>query len=357
MTSKRPERGLEEPKTERNQEGNEIALTESLDTNTALIKHMLNTPRLKIDNFDVGEIATTRVSVFYVEGIADPKIVQDVETRIKELKIKYVPHSIVISDELNEPGLAPFQGFKITERFDSVTAALMGGRVLVIVDNTPLGIVVPHLFLENFMAAAEYTTSMQHLTARILRVFTFLLGIYTPSLYLIMAKFHLQDLPEGWRPFFKGEELLDVPIEIIIIYIFVRISSDIVYRINNNMIFILSILFGAILSNLSAEKAIINPYAITIITFGFLAALGLQRRMGSGTAVLTHTFFITSFFLDWKGLAVVSLIAFLRIATGRVYGVPFLSPLIPPRFAEWKDTIFGRGKVKDIINREHKLRK
>lgn len=47
-----------------------------------LIRRKLKTSRLKVEDMTIGLLSKTDVKVIYLEGIADPKMVQEVKARL-----------------------------------------------------------------------------------------------------------------------------------------------------------------------------------------------------------------------------------------------------------------------------------
>jgi spore germination protein KA len=352
-----PERSLTEPSTERNLEGQELAFTELLATNIKVIRHQINTRRLKVKYFTLGSITKTRVAVLHMDGLADPDTVQDVYSRITGLDVKYVPTHKVVGDELQDDGLWPFYGYLTVERFDAVCGGLMNGRVITIVDNSPLAIIVPSLFLEKFTFAGDYSASLGRFSGRWIRLFQYILYIYIPVAYIVMSKFYADTVPKAYMPFLKGEELLSMPYEIIIILVLVRTILDTTFRINVNLILMFSILCGAVFSILATETLLLNQYVLALVAISELVGFSLIKRLGRSMIVLQTTMSIAGYFLSWQGVALATGIVLLRMVLGKSFGVPYMSPLLPLRPRELWDTILFLGPMKKIINKTHRLKK
>ena len=60
---------------------------ENIRNNTALIRRIINTEDLIIENISVGKITKTKVAVCYLKSIANDNLVSEVKFRINNLKI------------------------------------------------------------------------------------------------------------------------------------------------------------------------------------------------------------------------------------------------------------------------------
>src|SRR5699024_5389089 len=80
-------RGIEEPVTQTVIRGPRESFTETLLTNTALIRRKIKSPNLWMESMTIGEQTKTFVSIMYMHGIVDPKIVEEVRERLDRINI------------------------------------------------------------------------------------------------------------------------------------------------------------------------------------------------------------------------------------------------------------------------------
>ena len=81
-----------------------------------------------------------------MKDIADPKLVDEVVTRIQKLEIDDPLESGYIEQLIEENVMSPFQQVQNTERPDRVIGALLEGRVAILLDGTPYALIVPVTF-------------------------------------------------------------------------------------------------------------------------------------------------------------------------------------------------------------------
>lgn len=95
-------RSIEEPITESTIRGSREGFTESLRVNTALVRFRIKTLQLKMISFKIGTKTKTDIVLAYIDGIADPKVIDKVKKRIKKIKIDAVLESGYIEEFIED---------------------------------------------------------------------------------------------------------------------------------------------------------------------------------------------------------------------------------------------------------------
>jgi spore germination protein KA len=67
---------------------------------------------------------------------------------------------------------------------------------------------------------------------------------------------------------------------------------------------------------------------------------------------LRYIFVIVAYYLGFPGIIIGSTFVFIYMVSLRSIGVPYLSPFIPFRLAELKDSLY-RGNLETIVNSKH----
>ena len=162
-------RAIAEPEIEVSLRGPREAYTESLRTNTALIRKRIKNPNLWMESFKIGTVTQTDVAIMYVNGIANDKIVQELRNRLNRIDIDQVP----IPGILNNLSKIKFYTFPTTyhsERPDVTAADLAEGKIAIVVDGSPFVITVPTLFIEFFKQPMITMHGLISFVLRLLRV-------------------------------------------------------------------------------------------------------------------------------------------------------------------------------------------
>lgn len=82
-----PQRAIEDPQLEASLKGAHQGFVETGMQNIALIRRYLPNRELKIKEFWIGDRGATRVSILFLQDVAHPEVLQEMEDRIKQIKI------------------------------------------------------------------------------------------------------------------------------------------------------------------------------------------------------------------------------------------------------------------------------
>ena len=81
------QRGISEPKIEKSLKGGKDCFVEVLRTNTALVRRRIYNPALKAKSVTLGRKSRTKAVIMYVDGVADPAIIEELERRLDAVDI------------------------------------------------------------------------------------------------------------------------------------------------------------------------------------------------------------------------------------------------------------------------------
>lgn len=190
------DRGVTETSAENVVRGPREAFSESIRTNTALVRRKIKDPDLRLETQQIGRRTQTNVSIMFIQGIANEKIVQEVRDRLAVIDVDGILESGYIEEIIQDKTLTPFPTIYNTERPDVVAAELLEGKVVILVDGTPFVLVVPALFV-SFLHAAEDYYQRADISSflRMLRYLSIFISLLAPSLYVAISTFHQEMLP------------------------------------------------------------------------------------------------------------------------------------------------------------------
>ncbi len=185
-----PARGVEEPETDKSMRGSRDGFVETVVFNTAMIRRRIRDPHLIMKMEDVGDSSRADVAVCYMEDRVDPKLLEQVESRLRSVKVGELKmnQQTVAETLFRRKWFNPFPKFKYTERPDTATACLLEGKIVILVDNSPSALILPTSVLDMIEEANDYY--FPPLTGIYLKVsrslITFLTVFLTPVYLLLM---------------------------------------------------------------------------------------------------------------------------------------------------------------------------
>ena len=208
-----PVRGVEEPEKDKVLRGSRDGFVETVVFNTALIRRRIRDPKLVMSIQSAGESSHTDIVVCYMEDRADLELVGRIKERISHIQVQGLTMS---QESLAEALIStkwhnPFPKTRYTERPDTASAALLEGRIVVLVDNSPSAMILPSGIFDFFREADDYYfPPITGTYLRITRIVIFLLTLFLTPLWLLLVE-HPQWIPP-WLAFIGVSEPNGVPI-------------------------------------------------------------------------------------------------------------------------------------------------
>ena len=123
-------------------------------------------------------------------------MVETARYRISRLDVESILESGYLEEYIEDAPYSPFATIGYSEKPDVVAAKILEGRVAIAVDGTPFVLTAPMLFIESFQTAEDYYTRPLYATLlRILRLFAYLLTVFSPAIYIALTAFHQELIP------------------------------------------------------------------------------------------------------------------------------------------------------------------
>lgn len=189
-------RSINEPSTEAVVRGPKESFTEVLRVNTSLIRRRVKDPGLRFKATQVGRRSRTDVVIAYIEGLANPGLLEELQRRLACVNLDGVLDSGVLEQLLEDAPMSPFPQMEVTERPDSVAAALLQGRLAVLVDGSPFVLLVPAVLWSLYCSPEDYYQRWVIASfVRFIRQLALFLSLLMPSIYIAIISYHPEMLP------------------------------------------------------------------------------------------------------------------------------------------------------------------
>lgn len=337
-------RGIEEPVSEGLLRGPRAGFTETLSDNTALLRRHGKNESLQMIQFKVGERAQKKLIVAYMRDIANSELVDEVIRRIEAIDMDYLPESGYVEQLIEDNSLSLFQQAQNTERPDRVIGALMEGRVAILLDGTPFVLIVPVTFSMLLQSPEDYYERwIPASLLRILRFFTAFLAVFTPAIYISFISFNQGLIPTELVVTII-ESRLSVPFPSIIEALLMEVSIEILreagIRLPKPIGPAMGIVGGLIIGDAAVNAGIISPFLVIVVAVTAISSFAIPSYSAGITLRMLR--FLAMFFAAFLGLFGTVLFFILlcsHLAKLKSFGVPYISPLSPFRWNDWKDFI------------------
>jgi spore germination protein KA len=363
-------RSIREPDMEVIIKGPRDGFTENLRTNTALLRRRIEHPSLRFDAIKIGKKTRTDINIAYIQGLANPDLVNEVKRRIQRIDTDGILAAGFIEQFIEDAPFSIFATVGYTERPDVCCAKLMEGRVAILTDGTPVVNTVPFLFVESFQSPDDYNFRPFYMTlVRWFRYSAFVISILLPPVYVALSSYHQELIPtpllismaaatEG-TPFPALVEAIGMG------FIF-EILREAGIRIPRPYGQAVSIVGALVIGDATVSAGLVGAPLVIVVAFTAIASF-LVPTLADVAAVLRVILTILAGILGAFGLNGGLIVIYVHLASLRSFGVPYLSPLAPLMPKDLKDVavraplwaMFSRPKAldsEDQIRQEFKLR-
>ncbi|MFF5996170.1 spore germination protein [Lysinibacillus sp. KU-BSD001] len=343
-TKSAKDRAISEPTTESVIRGPQEAFTETLRTNTALIRRKIKSPNLWIKSRVIGQETQTDIAIMYINGIANDKIVQEVLDRLDRIEIDGILESNYIEEMIRDSKFSIFPTVYNSERPDVIAGELLEGRIAILVDGTPFVLIVPALFI-SFLQTAEdyYHNAIISSFIRLIRFFGISLSLVAPSLYVAITTFHQEMLPTPLLiSIYSQREGVPFPafVEALIMEIAFEILREAGIRMPRMIGPAVSIVGTLIVGQAAVEAGIVSAVMVIIVALTAICSfLFPAYGLSNAVRVLRFPLMILSGMFGLVGLMVGIMLIILHLCSLRSFGVPYMSPFAPLIVKDQKDTL------------------
>ncbi len=324
------------------------AFNENFNTNLGLIRRRLRSSDLHTKTFYVGRKTKAKLAILYMKSIAMPKNVEEIEKKIKKIDTDGILDISYLKRYLKEKNTF-FPTMMTTERPDKSAMALLEGKIVLVLDNSPYVLILPSFFIDFFHTPDDYYQKDTTITfIRIIRLFAFLISIFVPAFYIAVTTHNQDAIPLSFLINFTAQRQ-NVPFSCLTEALFMSLSFEILRESDLRKPSVtgtaISILGGLILGDAAVSAGLISPIMIIVISISAISGLAFSSiEMTSCIRTFRFLLLFLSFAFGIFGIYIGLLILIATLNTTSTLGLPYLSPISPFIKSEWKDSFI---KVND----------
>jgi len=335
-------RAIDEPDSEPGVRGPKDGFVESLDTNMSLVRRRIKTSRLKSETFQVGLLTKTKLVVCYVKGIANDKVVQEVKKRIARINVDSILSANHIEELIMDEAFSLFPLVQYTERPDKTAASLLEGRVVILVDNSPMPLIVPITFISLLQAAEDYYNNAVFATfVRLLRFIAVNIALLLPAITVAGFSFHQELLPTSLISTVSGARQglpLPIVIEILMIEFAFELLREAGVRLPKTIGQAISTVGGLVVGQAAVNAGFVSPISVIVVATTAIASFTISNyAAGTALRILRFILIILAGFLGGVGILADLMIILFHLCSLRSFGIPYLSPFAPLSLGDLKD--------------------
>lgn len=328
------QRSVDTPNNEIVIKGPHEAFVENIRTNTSLIRRIINNENLIIENVEVGKITKTKCAVCYMKNITNTDLVNEVKYRLNNLEIDSLLSAGELEQLITDSNVLGIPQVLSTERPDKATKYLLHGRVVVIVNGTPYGIIMPAVLVD-FLTSPEDTNLKVNFGnfLRYLRVLAGFITLLLPGLYVAITSFHQEILPTSLLYSILGSRE-NVPFPIIVEILVMEISFELIreagLRVPSPIGPTIGIVGALVLGQAAVSAGIVSPILIIIVAITAIASFAIPDfSFGFHLRYYRFSFILLGFMSGFLGISLGLFIYISILCSIHSFGVPFTAPFAP----------------------------
>ena len=270
-------RGIEEPTTESAVRGPRVGFNEILRSNTAQVRRWIRDPDLRVKGIKLGVRTQTDVALIYLESVANPELVTEVEKRLQKVDIDSVMESAYVQEYIEDRPYSLFPTIQVTERVDRVVAAVLEGKVAVLVDNTPFALMMPITFWQLYFSAEDYYHRWPlTILIRMIRFIAFFFSLYLPAIFIALAVHNPELIPFNLAIKIAGTRE-GTPFPVFLETLFMEVAIEVLreasIRLPGPFGQTIGIVGGFILGDTAVRAGLISPIMTIIVALTAISSL------------------------------------------------------------------------------------
>ena len=337
-----PRMSLSEADLEKVIRGSNEGFSDSVKQNAALIRKRVRSPKVKVKQLKTGIRSNTNVYLVYMDDLVYPGLLKEIERRMDGFEIDGVLDSGVIEQLTEEKWYSPFPQFQTTERPDRAAMSILEGRVILLVDNSPVALILPTDYNSFIRTSDDYYNRFEIASfGRMLRYVASFFAMTLPGLYLAVTNFHTQILPTTLLLSF-ADARRGVPFPAVIEVLIMEISFELLreagVRLPGAMGNTIGIVGGLIIGQAAVEANLVSPIVVIVISFTALCSFAIpNEEFATAFRVLKFFFIALCAWLGFFGMLAGLLAVLIHLSHLKSFGIPYLMPFVGADLNDYED--------------------
>ena len=359
-----PVRLPSEPPTSAVLKGPREGFVEDLKTNISLLRRRFSSDKLAIKELKIGRASQTKVAIAYVSNIADKKLICQVQKRLEKIDIDGIVDSYYLVSFLQNNKSSIFKQVGSSEKPDIVASKLLEGRVAILVDNTPIVLTVPFIYVEDLQNSNDYYSLSNYASyVRVIRILGLIFAVLVPGTYISLRLYHYNIVPINFLITISNATVaipLTPFLEIVFILVLFEILYEVSLRLPSYLGLATSVVGALILGDTGVKAGLISPPGVMIIAISIIAVYTIPDQVDQ-INLLRAVFIVLGGALGIFGViaGVIFVIAYLNSIDN--FGVAYLAPYSPRIGQDLKDALIKSNITKmklrpKSLNTKNKVR-
>ena len=328
-----PGMGVSEAEAEKVLRGSREGFSDSVKTNSALVRKRLRDTRLKVEEHRIGTRTNTMLHMLYMEDLVREEFLEDVRERLDSYEIDGILDSGMLEQLTEDTWYSPFPQYQTTERPDRAAQEILNGKIVLICDNSPSVLILPSSF-QGFMESSEDWNQRFEMASflRVLRYLALAAATLFPGVYLAVIRFHTQILPTNLILSF-ADAREGVPFSSVVELLFLELAFELIreagVRVPGALGNAIGIVGGLIVGDAAVSANLVSPIVVMIVALTALGSMTIpNEEFASAFRLLKYVFLFLGGFLGMFGIVLGIYLLIAHLAGLLSFGMPYLMPFV-----------------------------
>ncbi len=355
---RKPEkRSITEPPSSSVLKGPREGFIEEIKCNLSIMRRRIKSPDLVIKTFKVGRYSTSSVAVLHIRGVADSLLLKQIYERISKIDVDGVIDSAYILSFIQPQKHSFFLQAGTTEKPDVASAKLLEGRVVILVDGSPIAVTLPYLIFEDVQDGYDYYSGDWRASMiRMFRIIGALMTIFLPGAYIALQTYHLQLLPLKFlMTLMAATTGIPFPpaIEMLVVLVLFEVLNQASIRMPRYLGISLSVVGAIVLGDTAVKSGLISSPSVLVIALSAIGIFCVPDQVGT-MSILRLIFLCVSAVTGFVGMAILALAIVAYLASLENFGTPYLAPYAPRINPDLQDGML-KSSTSDMLRRPYSI--
>ncbi|MBU3184690.1 spore germination protein [Clostridium estertheticum] len=322
------QRAIMEPMNETAAKGPRDGFVENLEVNISLIRRKVKDKNLNIELFNVGSRLQSDLAMVYIEDVVDKHVLEELKKRIEAIDLDAVLSAGKLEQYIEDYAYTVFPQAYSTERPDRAIGNMLEGRIVLIIEGTPMVLVYPAIFMQFFQAVEDYTErTIVASFVRLLRILAAIIIITLPSIYLTLIKFNVELIPIKFvTPIVQSRVGIALTpfLEIIAMELVVEFLREGGLRLPTKIAQTLSLVGGIIIGDTAIQSKMVSPTTLLIVGITVITTFLIPNYdMSLSIRMLRFPMLVLANIMGIFGIAVGWFLILVHLSSLDSLGVPY----------------------------------
>ncbi len=354
-------RSVGQPQNEPTVLGPHEAFTENLRTNITLLRRILRMPSFSAKLRPAGGKNGVQLALCYHVQRVNRKLLSEVERRLDAIEADAVLSIGALEQRIEEHPWLPLPQTLKTERPDRAASAVLDGRIVLLLEGSPIACVLP-VTIGMLFASAEDASMRRPVgtLVRLVRAAGMLLSVCMPAYFLALTQHHAGQLSGEVLSVVLSSHVLvflPLPAEMIFLLLVFQLVREAGIRVPGVVGHAIGIIGGLLLGQAAVAAHLVSTVVLIIVALSGLGNFTIPDYSTQMCVAYYRILLCVAATLGgFLGIGAAALLTLVLLCSVKSFGVPMLSPFAPATRTNRPFLVRGRlsrSGVQDFMNPEH----